>query len=220
MVSPLGMRCGFAVVDVETTGLDPDKHRVIEVALTQVSVDGEVTREFSTLVRTRGETGPVHIHGLTPEHLADAPTFRQIADELAQLLEGRILVAHNAAFDWDFLSREAARAGVSLPVSERLCTVNLARCLAITAPNYKLTTLAEHWGIDAGTSHRASDDVATLVGVLRHCLSEAGRQGAGLPLETCAPPSGAKWWVRRQLGRVQPGSNGRSKPASAHSRAD
>lgn len=185
--SPPATRRGFAVVDVETTGLDPSKHRVIEVAVTQVSPDGEVEQAWSSLVFTWGSTGPVHIHGLTRAMLFDAPTFAEVMPTLRQLLDGRILVAHNAAFDWLFLATEAARARSALPVEERLCTVNLARALAIPATNLKLSTLADHWGIDPGRSHRAADDVATLVQVLVRCLDESGRQSAPLPLEACSP---------------------------------
>ena len=76
------LRRGFAVVDVETSGLDPTKHRVIEVAVTQLSPAGVVESEWSTLVRARGGTGPVHIHGLTDHDLRDAPTFAEVAGTL------------------------------------------------------------------------------------------------------------------------------------------
>lgn len=194
-------RGGFAVVDVETTGLDPEKHRVIEVAVTQVDPSGAVEREWSSLLHPRGDTGPVHIHGLTRDHLKDAPTFPEVAPVIRELLADRILVAHHAAFDWAFLAHEAARAGVDLPVEERLCTVNLARNLAVPTVNLKLATLAEFWHIDPGRAHRAADDVRVLVEVLRRCLDEAGRQGASLPLEACHPPSGLRWRLRFQVAR-------------------
>ena len=187
------LRRGFAVVDVETSGLDPTKHRVIEVAVTQLSPAGVVESEWSTLVRARGGTGPVHIHGLTDHDLRDAPTFAEVAGTLRGLLEGRILVAHNAVFDWTFLAHEAARAHTSLPVEERLCTVTLARQLGIPSRNLRLGTLAEHWGIPVTQAHRAADDVHVLVDVLRQCLDEAGRQRSPLPLEQCLPA--ARWWL-------------------------
>lgn len=193
------IRRGFAVVDVETTGLDATSHRVIEIAVALVDVTGAVEREWSSLVRVKGDTGPVHIHGLTTAHLAQSPSFRQILPTLCELLDGRILVAHNAEFDWGFLSHEAARAGGALPVQERLCTVHLARRLNTDATNYKLSTLAAHWKIDPGTAHRAEDDVRTLVNVLGRCLDEAARQQAVLPLEECAAPEGLKWRIIRAL---------------------
>lgn len=191
-VSPPPPRLGFAVVDVETSGLDPARHRVIEVAVTQLGPRGQVQRTWSTLLRPRGGTGPVHVHGLTREHLADAPRFTEVAEELRTLLRGRILVAHNAAFDWAFLAHEAARARTTLPVSERLCTVTLARALDIPSRNLRLGTLADHWNIPVDQAHRAADDVRVLVEVLRRCLDEAGRQRLPLPLELCEPVG--RWW--------------------------
>jgi len=61
----------------------------------------------------------VHIHGLTRERLAGAPSFEQIAPDLLEVLEGRILVAHNAAFDHRFLAAGVERAGLKLPVERR-----------------------------------------------------------------------------------------------------
>lgn len=197
------LRFGFAVVDVETTGLDPAQHRIIEIAVTLVSAAGVIEREWSSLVHVDGDTGPVHIHGLTPQHLVGAPTFPELLPVLSELLANRILVAHNAEFDWNFLAYEAARAGSKLPVEERLCTVHLARQLQISSPNYKLATLAKHWQIDPGNAHRAEDDVRTLVKILDHCLSEAAQQGAALPLEACHHPRLSRWRIRRWFNRIQ-----------------
>lgn len=198
-------RRGFAVVDVETSGLDPRRHRVIEVAVTQLDPAGQVEAVWSSLIHARGGTGPEHIHGLSSADTHDAPRFAEVAAHLRDLLDGRVLVAHNAAFDWAFLACEAARAGVRLPVSERLCTVNLARGLEIPATNLKLGTLAEHFAVPVGQAHRAPDDVRVLVEVLRRCLAEAGRQGRPLPLEPCHPVSGWRWWLRSLPSRLRRG---------------
>lgn len=196
------VRRGFAVVDVETSGLDPTKHRIIEVAVTQLNPAGHVESEWSTLVRPRGGTGPVHIHGLTGDDVRDAPRFDEVAETLRELLDGRILVAHNAEFDWAFLAHEAARAHTTFPVAERLCTVTLARQLDIPSRNLRLGTLAEHWNIPVTQAHRAADDVRVLVEILRRCLDEAGSQHVRLPLESCCPA--ARWWrVRGFAHRVR-----------------
>lgn len=178
---------GYAVVDVETTGLNPAHHRVIEIAVSLLAADGSVEEQWSSLVRPPGTTGPVHIHGITRADVEHAPTFVEISAELSRLLTGRVLVAHNAAFDWSFLAHEAARCGVHLPVEQRLCTVVLARRLDIPARNLKLGSLAEHWNIPVTETHRAAADVATLVAVLRHCLMVAESRGLPLPLEACLP---------------------------------
>ena len=114
---------GWAVVDVETSGLRPWQHRVLSVAVLTLDPAGERIEEFSTLLDPGCDPGPVHIHGLTAERLRGAPTFEQVADRIGTLLTGRVMVAHNAQFDYDFLAHEFARARFWLPVSQRLCTV-------------------------------------------------------------------------------------------------
>ncbi|GIJ44302.1 hypothetical protein Val02_11880 [Virgisporangium aliadipatigenens] len=119
----------YALVDVETTGLNPDQDRIIQIAIAHVGSHGVLQRTWSTLVNPGCEPGPVHIHGLTAQHLAEAPPYVSVADDLGRLLDGRVLVAHNATFDWRFLAAEALRANHELPVSRRLCTIALTRHL-------------------------------------------------------------------------------------------
>ena len=106
----------WAVVDVETSGFDPANCRVLSVAALTLDPAGRPEQRFHTLVDAGVDPGPVHVHGLTREKLAGAPRFEQVAPDLLGLLEGRVLVAHNAAFDHRFLAAEADRAGMKLPV--------------------------------------------------------------------------------------------------------
>ena len=83
----------WVVVDVETSGLRPNAHRVLSVAALVLSEDGTVEREFSTLVNPDCDPGPVHVHNLTRERLAGAPRFEDISRDLAEVLDGGTLVA-------------------------------------------------------------------------------------------------------------------------------
>lgn len=107
----------WALIDVETSGLIARRDRVLSVAVMTVSPDGEQTGEFSTLLNPGCDPGPVHVHGLTAERLQGAPTFDQVAGRIGAMLQDRVLVAHNAQFDYDFLAHEFARARLWLPVS-------------------------------------------------------------------------------------------------------
>ena len=117
---------GFAVLDVETTGFG-EHDRVVQIAITRADAAGRVQDEWSTLVDPLRNPGPVHIHGITPERLIGAPTFPEIAGHVAGLLAGRVLVAHNADFDYRMLHTELALTPVPDPVRWRLCTIRLAR---------------------------------------------------------------------------------------------
>lgn len=105
----------YAVVDVETTGLRSDD-RIVSAAVYRLDAHGAVEDSWYTLVNPQRDPGPVWIHGLTREVLADAPLFPEIAEEFTARLEGRVLVAHNAVFDWMMIAREYARAGLTAPV--------------------------------------------------------------------------------------------------------
>jgi DNA polymerase-3 subunit epsilon len=178
----------WAVVDVETSGLYPSSSRVLSVAAVALDAAGRPAGpRFTSLVDPGCDPGPVHVHGLTRERLAGAPRFEEIAPRLLEVLDGRILVAHNAAFDHGFLAAEADRAGTKLPVRRRMCTLALSRRLGIDVPNHKLATLAGYWGVPQQRAHDAEDDALVLSRVLTHSLLLAARLGMPLPLIGCDP---------------------------------
>ncbi len=113
---------------------------------------------WSTLVDPQRDPGPVDVHGITRERLVGAPRFAEVAPTVAELLTGRVFVAHNAGFDWKFLRSEMSAAGVPLPSRQRLCTWRLAKQLDLPVENLKLSTLAAHWGIEQVRAHDAVDD--------------------------------------------------------------
>ncbi|MDT6986528.1 TerD family protein [Streptomyces lusitanus] len=203
----------FALVDVETSGLVPRRDRVLSVAVITVGPDGEQTGEFSTLVNPGCDPGPVEVHGLTPDVLEGAPTFDQVAGRIGAMLQDRVLVAHNAQFDYDFLAHEFARARMWLPVSQRLCTLALNRQVDPPTDDMKLGTLAAHYGIPQQRAHDALDDTRVLAGVLRASLREAARLDLPLPLVTCPPRAESQFTPNppktpcayRNPGRLTPG---------------
>lgn len=177
---------GWAVVDVETTGLGRTD-RIVSVGVYRLDPQGTVQDHWYTPVNPGRDPGPVWIHGLTSEHLATAPTFAEIAETLAEYLDGRVLVAHNALFDWSMISREYARMGGRAPVEQRLCTIVLARDLRLPLANHRLGTLAGHFGVIPRQAHHALDDARVLAEVFRPSLRLAAEAGLRLPLHTCVP---------------------------------
>ncbi|MFC5722459.1 DEDDh family exonuclease [Streptomyces gamaensis] len=177
---------GYAVVDVETTGLARDD-RIVSAAVYQLDARGRTQDRWYTLVNPERDPGPVWIHGLTSEVLADAPRFPEIAGALAERLAGRVLVAHNAAFDWSMIAREYARASVTAPVRQRLCTIALSKELGLPLPNHKLESLAAHYGVVQERAHHALDDARVLAEAFRPSLQRAAERGLRLPLLACQP---------------------------------
>jgi DNA polymerase-3 subunit epsilon len=176
----------YAVVDVETTGLGRDD-RIVSAAVYRVDARGEIEDHWYTLVNPERDPGPVWIHGLTTEVLAGAPLFAEVAEEFAARLADRVLVAHNAVFDWSMIAREYARAERTPPVRQRLCTIALSKELRLPLANHKLETLAAHFGVEQRRAHHALDDARVLAEAFRPSLRAAAVGGVRLPLLECRP---------------------------------
>ncbi|MEV5954618.1 DEDDh family exonuclease [Streptomyces sp. NPDC051987] len=196
---------GYAVVDVETTGLARDD-RIISAAVYRLDERGEVEDHWYTLVNPERDPGPVWIHGLTSETLEGAPLFTDIAEEFSARLDGRVLVAHNAVFDWQMIAREYARARREAPVRQRLCTIALAKELALPLPNHKLETLAAHFGVVQRRAHHALDDARVLAEAFRPSLRAAAAGNVRLPLLECRPLT--EWSDTPRIGTQASAGNG------------
>jgi DNA polymerase-3 subunit epsilon len=183
---PAGYPEGYAVVDVETTGLGRDD-RIVSAAVYQLDARGEVQDHWYSPVNPQRDPGPVWIHGLTGAMLADAPLFPEIAADLSERLAGRVLVAHNAVFDWSMLAREFARAQSAAPVEHRLCTIVLSKELRLPLANHKLESLAAHYGVVQRRAHHALDDARVLAETFRPSLHLAAAAELPLPLHACRP---------------------------------
>lgn len=171
-----GMDGRWVVVDVETSGMRPALDRVLSVAAVVCDDEGGVVEEFATLLNPGVDPGPVHVHGLTPALLAGKPRFADVAGELARIIDGRTMVAHNAAFDTSFLAAEARRAGTQVPLERFLCTLDLAGRLHLSTADLKLGTLAAHYGVQQRAAHDAHDDALVLAGVFAGLLRTAAEK--------------------------------------------
>ena len=108
----------YVVLDTETTGTAPGRDRVVWVAIAVLD-DGTVTERWSTLL----DPGPGNRTRVAGVDLAGQPTFAAIAWRLVTLLDGGVLVAHNAPFDVSFLAAEFKRAGLAMPQVPAICTL-------------------------------------------------------------------------------------------------
>ncbi len=149
-------------LDVETTGMNPVYDRVTEVGLVEVGPGGR-TVEWSTLVNPGIRIPPTiqTITGITDDMVALAPAFSEIAWPLLERLDGRLLVAHNARFDYGFLRNEFRRAGHRY-ASRVLCTVKLSRKLFPHEARHNLDALMARHGIACEARHRALGDARAI----------------------------------------------------------
>lgn len=167
----------YAVVDVETTGGRPEVgDRVTEIAI--VRVEGlRIVDEWSTLVNPERRIPPM-ISAITRIHdhmVRGQPRFADVADEVLRRLDGHVFVAHNAAFDWRFVTHEVKRATGHELEGESLCTVRLARKLVPELPRRNLDTVAAHYRAELPPEvrHRAGGDAHATALVLLGLLRDA-----------------------------------------------
>jgi DNA polymerase-3 subunit epsilon len=152
----------FLVVDTETNGRAGDACELTEVGAVLVG-GGELHDRWETLV-----AGDVPLSRaiqrftqITQEMVDAAPPAEAALSDLAELLSGRVLVAHNAAFDRRVLAQAFGRAGLAWPDPPALCTVALARRFAPLARQRRLAALADALGVEVETTHRALADAET-----------------------------------------------------------
>lgn len=170
----------WVVVDLETTGGSPKRgHRVTEVAAVCVS-GGRITETYSTLVNPARAIPRfvTSLTGITEAMVASAPHFHEVAGQVARTIDGRVFVAHNAAFDWRFLAHEMQVANGTSPAGRQLCTVRLARKLLPELPSRGLDSLAHYFGVEIESRHRALDDAVATAKVLLRLIDIMEDRGA------------------------------------------
>ena len=172
----------LAVIDFETTGLEPQNDRIVEIGIACFE-RGALTHLKHWLINP-GMPIPEQaraVHGIGDTEVAGAPRFEQIAMELVEVLKGHIPVAYNAAFDRAFLHAELARAGLD-PTGPELAPACAAEVVWIdplvwTRELYrdetsrKLSDIAARLGIALERAHRAASDAET-TGKILLALSE------------------------------------------------
>lgn len=153
----------FCVIDVETTGLNPASDRIIEIAAIKFDEAFRPAYLFHTFINPEMPipAESYAIHKISDETVEDAPKIYEILPSLSTFISGCHLVAHNADFDFSFLYA----AGLDIPSDVRLYdTLQLARNTIPKSEidNYKLGTLANHYGIYPTDAHRSTEDALTV----------------------------------------------------------
>ena len=157
----------FIVLDTETNGLGGEACEVTEVGAVLVG-GGELHDRWSSLVRPSAplRRGIQRFTGITQVMVDEAPWPEDVLPRVAELLEGRVMVAHNAPFDRRVLRQAFARVGLDWPRPPVICTAALARTMLPLQRERKLTVLADALGIEVRQAHRALADAETCARVL------------------------------------------------------
>lgn len=169
----------YAVVDVETTGNSARLgDRITEIAIVPVD-GGEVGEPFVTLINPGRPIAPavIALTRITQEMVARAPSFESVAPGVAERLKGRVFVAHNARFDWQFVRGEVLRSNGAMLTGETLCTVRMMKAVLPQLRRRNLDALARYFGIEIVNRHRAGDDAVATAKAFTRMLSIARDEG-------------------------------------------
>ncbi len=171
----------FAVVDVETTGFG-SKDRVVEIAIVVLDENLNVVDEYDTLIDPMRDVGPVHVHGITPTMLANAPVFEEVATAVCSRIHNRVIVAHNLSFDQRMIRNEYLRLSAELLPGKGVCTLRQT--------GEKLNLACHTYGITLGNHHRALADARATAQLLQRAFDDmpvslaARIESLTLPLNT------------------------------------
>jgi DNA polymerase III subunit epsilon len=151
------------LLDCETTGGRASHDRITEIGLIEV-IDGDVKDKWQSLINPQRPIPPwiSKITGIDDAMVIDSPTFDEIASELYERLQGTILVAHNARFDYSFLKQEFKRAGYDYS-AKTLCSVKLSRRVYPQHQGHSLDKIIQRHQIDITDRHRAMADTDAIL---------------------------------------------------------
>ena len=192
--------CTFAVVDVETTGIDASRDRIVEVAVLTCDPAGRVSDRYETLVRP----DLMPLIGPRAEMLAEAPTFAEVAGDLVGRLAGHVVAGHNVSFDLRMIDAELSRLGARLPSHRYVCTRELATVLGCDVPNRTLAALCAYCGVPFERWHTAADDTAATAAVLARLLDRARGYGRVqlAAIESLWTGATSEWPLLQTGGRI------------------
>ncbi len=163
----------FVVLDLETSGIDPKKEDIIEVALIRYEQGKEVAR-YQALIQ-RGQALPdliTHITGITNEMLQkEGQEKAEVLKRTQELIRGAYLIGHNIQFDAGFLAAH----GIEMDILGQLDTIPLAQIAFPDLPSYSLESITDDLSISHADSHRAMADVQASLALMQRALAELSR---------------------------------------------
>jgi DNA polymerase III subunit epsilon len=169
----------FTVVDLETTGGQAGPGNIIEIGAYRM-VGRRLTESFQTLVRPQGGVVPRFITGLTSittEMVRAAPPIEEVLPAFREFMGERVMVAHNAAYDFGFLNFEFRRIfGIGLP-NPVLCTLRMSRRFMPSLKRRRLDLLAGHFGLSIEGRHRGLGDARMAAEILSIFIDIAEKMG-------------------------------------------
>lgn len=168
----------FTVVDTETTGLDFQFDKIIEIAALKIQ-NGKIIGKFSSLINPGFEISEFieNLTGIKNEDLKKSPNEKEVLSQFLSFVEGDIIVAHNANFDVNFIYDAAYRNGFPDFSNDFVDTLRLSREIRPDLEHHRLKDLADEYKIVPEVFHRALADCETTWKIFEKLSIEASNQG-------------------------------------------
>lgn len=174
----------YTVLDIETTWLSKYKHKITEIAA--IKFDGEnILWSYQTLVNPERNipSAITRLTWITNEMVKNAPIFSEIVSDFLDFIEDDIIVAHNASFDYGFLSENIYLHTGNWIQNPCLCTRKLSSRLIPELPKKNLWSLCEYYWLTNKSAHRAMWDTEVTVKVFAKLLEKLGCKWIVDPIE-------------------------------------
>lgn len=166
------------VLDLETTGLSPDRHAITEIAAVKL-VNGELVDSFETLINPQRKIPRfiTKLTGIDDEMVKDAPLIDEVLPDLDKFIRGHIMVGHNISFDYRFLSANFDKHLGMRMDNNLVCTAKLARRILPDLPSKKLVSVGEYYNYTNENAHRAMADVNATTYIFHKMKEELSDKG-------------------------------------------
>lgn len=151
------------VLDIETTGLDYRREKIIEFAAVKL-VNDEITEEYETLINPKQEIrrSSINIHGITPDMVEDSPTIEEVMPKILEFIGDYPIIGHNVIFDYSFLNQTSKELYGKELKNHRIDTQHMFREVFPEEFSHGLESLMKRFNVDFTTRHRAMADTAGL----------------------------------------------------------
>lgn len=151
------------VVDIETTGLDYRREKIVEFAAVKL-VDGQITEEYETLINPQQEIrrSSINIHGITQEMVQDAPTIDEVMPKILDFIKDYPFIAHNAIFDYSYINQASLDLYGTEIKNHRIDTQHMFREVFPEEFSHGLESLMKRFKVEFDIRHRAMADAKGL----------------------------------------------------------
>lgn len=167
--------------DVETTGLNPKRDRIVELAMVGLTDGGDIAWEWESLINPERRVPPsaTQIHGIQDGDLENSPRFCDVSGDVKALLADKVLLAHNLRFDAGFLNAEFRRCGLEVPTDRGIDTLHMSRHFDSGGRSHKLGDACRRYGVELSGSHRAKQDAVAVARLFVAMCERHEDQSAG-----------------------------------------